>query len=246
MGLTVADDIVVFNLTPLENHMTITTFGANVPGSNKEIYITHDAWPLFQQLVQRGANLWPDAPPDIKAFADIVTVGKVQQDYHKQANEQPEAPVKKPATFAENIAKFNEMYQMSKFTESPPDAVAARLKQFKKMILDEVSEIDDIIEKIEADKYATHLDAAVDIADVLGDIQVFCASEMLRFDLPLEPTLQIIMDSNFSKLQPDGTALFIDGKLQKGPNYWKPEPKIAEMLNQHLTAMYEDEDADWP
>ena len=38
----------------------------------------------FQALVQRGANLWPDAPPSIKAFADEVTSGKVLQDYSKQ------------------------------------------------------------------------------------------------------------------------------------------------------------------
>ena len=43
-------------------------------------------WKLFQVLVQRGANLWPDAPPQIKELADLVTNGKVMQDYFKQAN----------------------------------------------------------------------------------------------------------------------------------------------------------------
>jgi hypothetical protein len=42
-------------------------------------------WKLFQELVQRGANLWPDAPPHIKEFADLVTNGKVMQDYYIQA-----------------------------------------------------------------------------------------------------------------------------------------------------------------
>lgn len=36
---------------------------------------------LFQELVQRATNLWPDAPASIKRFADMVTVGKVQQEY---------------------------------------------------------------------------------------------------------------------------------------------------------------------
>lgn len=72
-----------------------------------------------------------------------------------------------------------------------------------------------------------------ELADLLGDIQVFCASEMKRFDIPLDATLRIIMDSNSSKLQADGTALFVDGKLQKGPNYWKPEPMIEEMLRHY-------------
>jgi NTP pyrophosphatase (non-canonical NTP hydrolase) len=42
----------------------------------------------FRELIQRGANLWPDAPPEIKAFADWVTTGKIMQDYHAQAGTQ--------------------------------------------------------------------------------------------------------------------------------------------------------------
>ena len=39
----------------------------------------------FRELVQRGTNLWPDAHPEVKEFADKVTVGHVQQDYQQQA-----------------------------------------------------------------------------------------------------------------------------------------------------------------
>jgi hypothetical protein len=38
----------------------------------------------FKQLVQRGANLWPDAPASIKGFADLVTTGTIMQDYKSQ------------------------------------------------------------------------------------------------------------------------------------------------------------------
>lgn len=38
----------------------------------------------FQELVQRGSNLWPDASAEIKAFADVVTNGQLMQDYHNQ------------------------------------------------------------------------------------------------------------------------------------------------------------------
>lgn len=38
----------------------------------------------FKKLIQRGANLWPDAPASIKGFADIITVGHIQQDYSAQ------------------------------------------------------------------------------------------------------------------------------------------------------------------
>lgn len=40
----------------------------------------------FKELIQRGANLWPDAPPAIKVLADLITNdGVVMQDYYKQA-----------------------------------------------------------------------------------------------------------------------------------------------------------------
>ena len=42
----------------------------------------------FQEVVQRGTNLWPDAHPEVKEFADKVTVGHVQQAYHEQAKDQ--------------------------------------------------------------------------------------------------------------------------------------------------------------
>ena len=45
-------------------------------------------WKHFQELIQRGANLWPDAPPEIKEFADLVTNGTVMQDYYRQANKE--------------------------------------------------------------------------------------------------------------------------------------------------------------
>lgn len=41
----------------------------------------------FQELVQRGANLWPDAPDFIKAAADLITIGKVMQNYHTKSGE---------------------------------------------------------------------------------------------------------------------------------------------------------------
>lgn len=41
----------------------------------------------FQELVQRGSNLWPDAPDFIKRAADIITNGKVMQEYDKMSSE---------------------------------------------------------------------------------------------------------------------------------------------------------------
>ena len=36
---------------------------------------------LFQQLVRRALNTWDNAPPQIKEFGDLVTEGKILQDY---------------------------------------------------------------------------------------------------------------------------------------------------------------------
>ena len=42
----------------------------------------------FQELIQRGTNLWPDASPEIKEFADRVTLdwndNKPLQNYRQQ------------------------------------------------------------------------------------------------------------------------------------------------------------------
>lgn len=72
------------------------------------------------------------------------------------------------------------------------------------------------------------------LADLLGDIQVYCASEMAKFGLPLDDVLETIMRSNFSKLGEDGNPIYDErGKVLKGPNYWKPEPAIKELLESY-------------
>jgi len=43
--------------------------------------------------------------------------------------------------------------------------------------------------------------------------------------------LDVIMDSNESKLGADGKPIYdANGKFLKGPGYWKPEPKIKALL----------------
>ncbi len=51
----------------------------------------------------------------------------------------------------------------------------------------------------------------------------------------MEEILDVIMESNFSKLDQDGNPSYDErGKVLKGPNYWKPEPKIKEILKKKL------------
>ena len=114
-----------------------------------------------------------------------------------------------------------------------PSDTADRLRKFKRTLLDEVNEIDEIIQMAEAGIETTEI--AVALADLLGDVTVYCRSEALKYGLPLEDVLDIIMDSNESKLGHDGKPIYDEnGKFLKGPNYWKPEPKIRELLDNLL------------
>ena len=132
--------------------------------------------------------------------------------------------------FADRIAAMNAMYKLPAH-ESPTltENVAERLAKFKATLLDEVHEIDEIVAAVRAG--AAPADVAVAIADVLGDIIVYCRSEALKYGLPLEEVLDVIMDSNESKLGADGKPIYdANGKFLKGPNYWQPESKIKALL----------------
>src|SRR3954471_13176923 len=133
-------------------------------------------------------------------------------------------------TFAGLIAAMNAMYKLPA-NEKPalPADVADRLVKFKATLMDEVHEIDEIVALAKAGGNPS--DIAVAIADLLGDIIVYCRSEALKYGLPLEDVLDVIMDSNESKLGADGKPIYdANGKFLKGPNYWKPEPKIKALL----------------
>jgi predicted HAD superfamily Cof-like phosphohydrolase len=145
-------------------------------------------------------------------------------------------------SFARRIAAMNAMYRLSAHDRPTlPADVAERLVKFKATLLDEVHEIDQIVEL--AKSGAPAIDLAVAVADLLGDIVVYCRSEALKYGLPLEEVLDIIMDSNESKLGADGKPIYdANGKFLKGPNYWKPEPKIKALLEQHGLPGRRDED----
>ena len=137
-------------------------------------------------------------------------------------------------SFHERIATMNAMYRLkSNDTPAVPDDVADRLVKFKATLMDEIHEVDDIVAM--ARSGAPALDVGVAIADLLGDITVYCRSEALKYGLPLEEVIDIIMDSNESKLGADGNPIYdSNGKFLKGPNYWKPEPRIRELLGESL------------
>ena len=133
-------------------------------------------------------------------------------------------------SFEQRIAAMNAMYKLPA-SDRPalPANIADRLIKFKTILLEEVHEIDEIVKL--AQNGNSVADVAVAIADVLGDITVYCRSEALKYGLPLEAVLDIIMDSNESKLDADGNPIYdANGKFLKGPKYWRPEPKIKALL----------------
>ncbi|MEJ1959417.1 MAG: hypothetical protein WDM70_08330 [Nitrosomonadales bacterium] len=133
-------------------------------------------------------------------------------------------------SFVQRITAMNAMYKLpANDRPALPANVEDRLTKFKATLLDEVHEIDEIVQL--AQKGGDPADIAVAIADLLGDITVYCRSEALKYGLPLEEVLDVIMDSNESKLDANGNPIYdSNGKFLKGPNYWKPEPKIKVLL----------------
>lgn len=134
--------------------------------------------------------------------------------------------------FSKDIEKFNGIYKLPVNVLPTLDVgvpAAERMASFKNILMEEVHEMDEIIAAQNAGK--DPLEVLTMLADLLGDIQVYCASEMAKFGLPLDQVLAIIMQSNFSKLGADSLPIYDErGKVMKGPNYWKPEPKIQAML----------------
>ena len=137
-------------------------------------------------------------------------------------------------TFAQRIAAMNAMYRLpAHVAPTLPEDVPGRLTKFKATLLDEVHEIDEIVEL--SKNGAPAIEVAVAVADLLGDIMVYCRSEALKYGLPLEEVLDIIMDSNESKLGANGQPIYdANGKFLKGPNYWKPEPRIRQLLEARI------------
>ncbi len=133
-------------------------------------------------------------------------------------------------SFAQRIAAMNAMYKLPA-SDRPvlPDDVVGRLTKFKSTLMDEVHEIDQIVELTQ--QGGPSMETLVAMADLLGDVIVYCRSEALKYGLPLEDVLNIIMDSNESKLGADGKPIYdANGKFLKGPDYWKPEPRIKALL----------------
>lgn len=141
--------------------------------------------------------------------------------------------------FKQDINDMNQRYELEPIKDDV-DAVKKRLSQFSDILDKEFTELEDIRQKMpdmeklqQPREYGCFSDVQTDLADLLGDIIVYCASEAARWNIPLDRVLEIIMASNTSKLGADGKPIKNpdNGKFEKGPNYWKPEPLIKHILD---------------
>lgn len=188
-----------------------------------------------QHKKDEGWVYGPEYDADAKTDPTLVDFDKLPEQHHVcnalvRSSVNILSRVQIHNRFMHDVVGFNLMYGLpiaaKPTTELEP--VLKRMTDFKVVITNEVNEVDDIIRM--AQEGAPEIEQLVAIADWLCDIMVYVTSEGLRFGIPMQKVLSIIMDSNRSKLGADGLPIISGGKVQKGPNYWKPEPKIREVL----------------
>jgi len=140
--------------------------------------------------------------------------------------------------FLQDIKKMTRMYEQP-VNEKPTLLGIGQLENFKSILSEEVNEVDEIIEMYKKNEKnlseENKIEILTSISDWLGDMVVYITNEATKHGINLDETLKIIMQSNFSKLDADGRPIKDErGKFLKGPNYWKPEPKISELLKEKL------------
>ena len=131
--------------------------------------------------------------------------------------------------FLERIQRMNEIMQLD-CNHKPTHLGAPRVKQLSDILQDELAEIYDVLMTMENDEEQ----GMVALADLLGDLIVYCVSEAKRWGIPIGLVLGAIMDSQDSKLV-DGKPVPGDrpGKFGKGPDYKPPEGAIAKILKEY-------------
>jgi len=144
-----------------------------------------------------------------------------------------------------DVKTFNEMYGLPVAAYPGVHALPGgdptlRLSQLKTILQAELDEIEELIkESIDKGPWSENARAADDeqmlklitgVADLMTDLVVYAQSEMVKWGIPISEVFELVMASNASKMGPDGKPIIQDGKLIKGPNYWKPEPAIYQLL----------------
>ncbi len=145
---------------------------------------------------------------------------------------------KEEGDFLSDIKKMTSMYEQP-VNHKPTLLGVKQLENFKSVLAEEVNEVDEIIENYKKNENNLSKEDKIkiltELSDWLGDIVVYCSNEATKHGIDISKVLDIIMQSNFSKMGADGKPIKDErGKFLKGPNYWKPEPKISEFIEKQL------------
>ena len=119
------------------------------------------------------------------------------------------------------VATFHEMYDLL-INESPTVDVADSIKSLRYELMKEENE-----EYLEAVKN----NDLVEMADALGDMLYILCGTIITHGMQhkISAVFEEIQRSNMSKLGKNGKPIYReDGKVMKGPNYFKPN--IAKVL----------------
>lgn len=128
---------------------------------------------------------------------------------------------RKAMTQYDKVKKFHEIYECNIGDEAafPSDAE----RDLRKKLLQEEFE-----EYITAEANNN----LVEVADALGDMLYIIYGTAVSYGLPINDIFDEIHNSNLSKLDENGLPIRReDGKIMKGPNYFKPD--ISSIINRN-------------
>jgi len=118
----------------------------------------------------------------------------------------------------ESVKKFHNTYKLG-YSETPIANLGNRKNKLRFSLMSEENE-----EYLEA----ANNDDIIEVADALGDMLYILCGTIIEHGMQdiIEDVFDEIQRSNMSKLGEDGEPIYRDdGKVLKGPNYFKPNFK---------------------
>ena len=118
----------------------------------------------------------------------------------------------------DSVKQFHDTYKIGYSNDPVADLGPEKNKLRFKLMSEENEEYLD----------ATNNNDIIEVADALGDMLYILCGTIIEHGMQdiIEPVFDEIQKSNMSKLGEDGNPIFReDGKVMKGPNYFKPDFK---------------------
>lgn len=137
-----------------------------------------------------------------------------------------------PASANEDVISRDRLQTRVKFIAEELVELLAELRE------DDGDSIEDVVTSVLNEEPVVDRRRQIDtvaLVDALGDMLYFIHGLALEIGADLDRVVETIHESNMSKLGEDNKPIYReDNKVLKGPNFFKPEPKIAEILKDGL------------